>query len=741
MEEYVKGIYIKEIYKTDKGYVVGIFKVKETNIDDLKYYINKTITFTGYFASLVIDDTYILKGEIIEHPKYGLQYSVREYERVLPEDKDGIIEFLSSDLFKGVGPTLAKNIVDVLGENTLEKILENKENLLLVPKITLKKANSIYETLNKYEESHKTVVYLSELGFNLKDALAIYNLYKGNTVIKIEHNIYSLIDDIDISFMKIDIIRHKLDIPDNDERRIKAGIFSALKNLTFQTGNTYFKLEEILLEASNLLRINLDLEEVKNDIDELRYLNKVKLEDDKYFLREIYDAEVYIKNRIEYLNKLEKTVYKKIDKCLEKVENENNIEYNIEQEKAIKNAIENNLTIITGGPGTGKTTIIKGIIDLYSKLNNYNYEETINHIALLSPTGRASKKITESTGYPASTIHRFLKWNKEENTFIIDENNPDLSSLIIVDEVSMIDLLLFSSLLKGLTYNIKLILVGDYNQLPSVGPGNLLKDMIESDVINTISLKMIYRQSDDSYIPILSNQIKNNELNDEYLEQKDDYVFLRCNKENIVSNLKNLSLKLVEKGYNYKNVQVLAPMYAGINGIDAINKELQEIFNPKSIDKRELKIGDVIYRENDKILQLVNMPEENVFNGDIGVISKIICEDESESKKNEIYVTYDYSCVKYLPKDLNKIKHGFAISIHKAQGSEFDFVIIPICSSYSRMLYRKLIYTGITRAKRKLILMGENEAFIRGINNNNELIRKTNLKELLVSMYNNEKKD
>lgn len=733
---YVKGIYTKQIFKTDKGYIVGLFKIKETDHEELKDYINKTITFTGYFASLIEDDTYVLKGELIEHPKYGLQYSVSEYERLLPEDKDGIVAFLSSDLFKGIGESLAKSIVDTLGNNALDLILESKENLLLVPKMTIKKADTIYDTLNKYEESHKTVIYLSELGFNMKDSLSIYNLYKGDTIYKIEYNVYNLLDELDISFPKIDMLRHKLDIEDDDERRIKAGIYYSLKNLTYKTGNTYFTLEEIVIEASNLLHINIYSEDVALYLDELRYLNKVKLDEDKYFLKEIYDAEIYIKDKIKYLLSKEQNNYKKLDKYLVELEEENKIEYNVEQVNAIKKSLENNITIITGGPGTGKTTIIKGIVDLYSKLNKYNFEETTKHLALLSPTGRASKKMSESTSYPSSTIHRFLKWSKDDNKFMVNENTPDFSELIIIDEVSMIDIELFSSLLKGLTQNIKIILVGDYNQLPSVGPGNLLKDLIDSEVIDTISLEMIYRQSEDSYIPILAHDIKNNEVTEEFLETKDDYTFLKCSKESIIKNLKNLSLKLVAKGYDYKNVQILAPMYAGINGIDNLNKELQDIYNPKDVTKKEIKIGDIIYRENDKILQLVNNPDENVFNGDIGTIIKILNENESESKKTEIYVQYDYTCVKYFPKDLVKIKHGFAISIHKSQGSEFDLVIMPICMSYHRMLYKKLIYTGITRAKKKLIIIGETNAFLMSINNQNEIIRRTNLKNILVSMYN-----
>ena len=342
--------------------------------------------------------------------------------------------------------------------------------------------------------------------------------------------------------------------------------------------------------------------------------------------------------------------------------------------------------------------------------------------------------MSESTNLPASTIHRFLKWNKESNEFMVNEYNPNFSNLIIVDEVSMIDNNLMSSLLKGLTNNIKLILVGDYNQLPSVGCGNILKDLIDSDIVDKIELDLLYRQDETSYIPVLANEIKNDSLEEEFLINRDDYKFLECNSDVIVPSLINIVKKVMAKGYDYNRVQIMAPMYAGVNGIDNINKVLQDVFNPADLNKKEIKYGDVIYRENDKILQLVNDPDNNIFNGDIGKIESI--NYKGKSGKPEITIDYYGNYVTYNLKDFNNFKHGFIISIHKSQGSEFELVIMPISTSYKRMLYKKLIYTGITRAKKKLILIGEATAFINGVRNNIEYSRKTGLLDKLLNSLN-----
>lgn len=721
MRFYIKGNYRKSIYETDKGYVIGLFKVRETDNDDMKIYINKTVTFTGYFHELNEDDMYCFYGEPVDHPKYGFQFQVTDYERLKPVDEDGLVAFLSSDLFKGVGQALAKSIVDTLGKNVLEEILKDESCLLLVPKLSSKKAHKIYEVLSKYEESHQMIVYLTDLGFNMKDALDIYNTYRKETIANIEYNPYRLIDDVNIAFTKVDEIALKFNISTNDERRIKACIIYIMKKLLFSNSDTYLFYDEIYNSVISYLKTDLS-EEFNDYLDELISENKIILVDDKYYLKEMYDSEINIVNNIKYLANVKK-IKKNIDKSIEQLEFVNNIKYNDKQKEAIKKSIENNITIITGGPGTGKTTIIKAICELYMQINKLEFDEAINSIALLAPTGRASKRMSESTMLPASTIHRFLKWNKETNEFSINEYNKAPHNLIIVDEVSMIDLSLLDNLFKGLTKNIKLVLVGDHNQLPSVGPGNVLKDLIESGLIDTVYLDTLYRQDENSYIPTLAQEIKDNNLSENFLETKSDYTFLKCNSFSIKENLKNLCYQLIEKGYDYKRVQIMAPMYAGINGIDNLNKELQNIFNPSDNNKNEIKYSDVIYRENDKVIQLVNMPDDNIYNGDIGIIKNILKID----KKTFIYIDFDGNLIKYESKDLNKIMHAFIISIHKSQGSEFELVVMPICDSYKRMLYRKLVYTGITRAKKKLILIGEPSAFAFAVNNNSERERKTNL--------------
>lgn len=736
MKTYIKGNYRKSIFKSEKGYVIGLFKVRETNSETLEEYINKTITFTGFFHELNDDDTYLFYGEETNHPRYGFQFSVSEYERVKPTDKEGIIEFLASDLFKGVGEKLAKSIVDTLGENALEEILNDKSCLYLVPKLTEKKANKIFETLTKYEESHQAIVYLTDLGFSMKDSLNIYNEYKNMTLDMINTNIYKLVSDIDeISFLKVDEIAPKLNIEKDDIRRIKSLIIHIMNSLIYQNGDTYLEKERIINSANNYLKLEIDYEIYENCFKQLEKENKIVIENDDYYLKTIYDAEENIVNKIYNLVNKDVIKIKNIDKLISEQEEINNIIYNDKQKEAIIKSLENNILIITGGPGTGKTTIIKAITEIYQKLNNLNYDDFIKDLALLAPTGRASKRMSESTSLPASTIHRFLKWNKETNKFMVDEYNPDYSKLIIVDEVSMIDINLLSSMLNGLTNNIKLILVGDYNQLPSVGPGQVLKDLIESEIIDIIHLDYLYRQDENSYIPYLAEEIKEGELSETFKETKSDYTFLECSPLSIKNNLKNLCSQILEKGYDYKDVQILAPMYKGENGIDLLNKELQEIFNPKDNYKREIKYGDVTFRENDKILQLVNMPDDNVFNGDVGVIKYIKYGNTSKTHKNEIYVDFDGNLVKYTPKDFPKIKHGFIISIHKSQGSEFKIIIMPVCTSYRRMLYRKLIYTGITRAKKKLILIGEPNAFIMGVQNNNEYKRNSKLLEKLMYKF------
>ena len=726
MDTYIKGNYRRTIFERE-NFIIGIFKILETNNEDLTSYINKTITITGYFDNINQDESYILYGNPLTHPKYGYQFQVEKYEQLLPNDKDGIITFLSSDLFPGIGFKIAKKIVDELGDNALEKILENKEVLYKIPKLKQSKIEIIYDNLYKNSKSHKIIIELNNLGFTNKESLDIYNRYKDDSLNIIEEDIYKTITDVNIPYKKVDTIFISKTNDYSNKNRIKATILYILKSIIYQTGDTYVMKDTLYNQLIKYLKIDINYEDfTKYSINE-----NITIEEDMYYLKEMYQDIEYITYRIKRLVKQDIKKYK-IDNYIESLENNLNIKYSESQKQAIINSITNNISIITGGPGTGKTTIVNAICEIYAMINKYNKSNMEDKVALLAPTGRASKRLKESTNLKASTIHRFLKWNKEDDKFQINANNISEVDLVIIDEASMIDIPLFASLLKGLSYKTNIIIVGDYNQLPSVGPGTLLKDLIDSNIINTTYLDLLYRQDVNSYINKLAIEVKDNKLSN-FKEKKDDYLFIETN--NIIPYLKQVCTKLVEK-YNYREIQVMAPIYSSINGIDNINKELQNIFNPSDINKKELKIGDVIYRENDKILQLVNMPEENIYNGDIGTIKYIINKENSRSGSDEIHVMFDNNLVKYTTKDFIKIKHGYCISIHKSQGSEFKVVVLPICNSYKRMLYRKLIYTAITRAKNKLIVIGDSNSFIYGISNNNEYIRNSKLKEKLINMYN-----
>ena len=726
MESYIKGNFRRSIFQSDKGYVIGLFKVRETNDEALEEYVNHTITFTGYFHELNEDDTYVLYGEAVNHPRYGFQFQTSRYERLKPTGKDAVTTFLSSDLFPGVGEKLARQIAEVLGDEAIDRILEDESCLYLVPKLSENKIKKIVSILKKYEESHKIIAELIDLNFSMREALSIYNEYKSNTQKIIDNNIYQIVYNLpDISFLKVDKAGEALGFDLADSRRVKAAILYIMKKIIYQNGDSFLSKELIINNVNSFLKIDYDNYDVL--FKELEEADYIVIDGDDYYLEEIWKAEANITERIYNLANRPVQKHKNLNSLLTELEKINNITYNGEQKEAIIKALESNILIITGGPGTGKTTIIKAITELYQHLNKLNYDEFTERLALLAPTGRASKRMSESTFLPASTIHRFLKWNKDGGEFMVNEFNKSDVELVIIDEVSMIDVNLFDSLLKGLKSNIKLILVGDYDQLPSVGPGNLLKDLICSEMIETVHLNHLYRQGEDSYIISLAYEIKDGNLSENYLNTYNDYTFLKCSANHIKSNLMRLCEKVIEKGYDYKRLQILAPMYKGENGIDALNSELQNIFNPPSSEKREIKSGNIIFRENDKILQLVNMPDENVFNGDIGVIKYIKYGNTSKSKKDEIYVDFDGNLVKYTPKDFVKIKHGFIISIHKSQGSEFEMVIMPMAHSYKRMLYKKLVYTGVTRAKKKLILIGEPEAFVYSVQNNHEYVRNSKL--------------
>ena len=723
MKDYIKGHVSKIIFQSDSGYIVGIFRIKE-GFGMYESLSNSSISFTGYFHELNLDDNYYFFGNIVKHPKYGEQLSVSKYERVKPEEKDSIIEFLSSGLFKGIGEKTAEKIVDVLGNNALKIIIETPDNLLLIPSITKKQRDTIYNTLVEYESSYNTILNMNKLGFNTKDAMTIYNRYKTKTNSIIEDDLYRIYFDIkEIGFKKIDSIALKSNYDRKDNRRIKACIVYTMEELTNLVGHCYFSIKDIYKYTIMYLGNNLSEEEFVERLNELIIDIRVIKDNDKYYLNTMWEAENYISSRLTSLAKKDTNTYKDIDKHIDRISKEYNIVFNDDQLKAIKNSMLENILIISGGPGTGKTTIVEAIVNLYKEINKLSYDELTKELVLLAPTGRASKRLASKTNLPASTIHSFLKWNKEQDRFNINEKNKSQCKFVIVDEASMIDVPLFNSLLKGLYNDTKLVLVGDYNQLPSVGAGQLLKDIIESDVIPVINLKILYRQKENSNIITLAHDINNGTISDDIFNVSDDLTLIET--DDIIDNIINVSKDYIDK--SYEDFQVLVPMYKGINGIDNINKALQELFNPKDKSKNEITIGDTLYRENDKVLQLINMPDERIFNGDIGTIRSI--------DKKEILIEFDTNVVRFTPSNYSSFKLGYAISIHKSQGSEFDTVILPVSSSYGKMLYKKLYYTAVTRSKRKLIIIGDLSSLKYASTNNISDSRNTSIKDKIIKDF------
>ncbi len=725
MESFIKGNFRKSLFQGENGYMVGLFKIREAD-DENQDIIGETVVFTGYFHELNDSDTYILHGKYVIHSKYGEQFQVESYERCMPEEKDAIVDFLASGLFKGIGENKAKKIVNVLGKESLNIILEHPDNLLLIPGITRKNIEVLHDTLEEYQASYKIVLSLNDLGFTTKDSMIIYNRYKSRTLEVIDNNIYKLYEDIkEIPFKKIDAIALKCDYPFDDERRLKAATLYVVDEVCNTFGHSYLFIDEIYSYVNRCLMSDISKEHFITALNSLILDLKLIKENEKYYLKTMYEDEILIANRIKYLLGIEDDIYKKLDIMIQELEEYQNITYNDEQLQAIKDALQKHFLVITGGPGTGKTTIVKAIVDLYKDLNDLG--SNLNEkIALLAPTGRAAKRLSETTHLPAYTIHRFLKWNKENDRFQVNEYNRSDVEFVIIDEGSMVDTNLFASLFRGLKTDTKIVVVGDYNQLPSVGPGQVLKDLIESEKINFVKLNYLYRQVSDSNIINLAYDINSGTVDEEAFNKSSDLFFREADASSVMDEIKKICHSYQKM--DYKDFQILVPMYKTLNGIDNINKVAQEIFNPASPTKKELRVGDVIYREEDKVLQLTNMPEENIFNGDIGIIDSI--------DKKEMVINFDGNYVRFTPSNFSNFKHGYAISIHKSQGSEFKTVVIPVTMEYNKMLYRKLYYTGVTRAKRELYIIGNIQALKKAAMNNNSDVRRTSIKERLIALMN-----
>ena len=704
-------------------------------------------TVVGFFPNIAEGDVYTFKGQVVEHPRYGKQLKAETFEKELPQTQDAIVSYLSSDLFKGIGKKTAQNIVNTLGENAINDILNDATVLEKVPSLPKKKQQQIAEQISANQESEKVMIRLHDLGFGPKLSMAIYQFYQSETLNVLEKNPYQLVYDVKgIGFQKADTLARNNGIEFNDPERLKAGLLYTLEEECIKQGHTYLSYEFVIEVTQEMLSDPRNEEVVEgNQLEEVLQIlaeeSKIVFENNRVAIPSLYYSELKsVQNlyRIKtYKNKLKEIEQSDLQLHIGEIEDSNNVSYAPSQKEALQTAINSKIMLLTGGPGTGKTTVIKGIVELYAEihglsLNYSDYEEDDYPIVLAAPTGRASKRLQESTGLEAMTIHRLIGWNQDTQPEDILDNEIN-AKLIIIDEMSMVDTWLFHQFLSAVPLDAQIILVGDEDQLPSVGPGQIFKDLIDSNALPRVNLTEVYRQQDGSSIIDLAHRMKHGEPID-ITKRYHDRSFINCNVDQIPDVVEKVVSSAVKKGYDMSDIQVLAPMYKGSAGIKRLNQVLQDILNPKKDDVREIEFGDIKFRKGDKVLQLVNRPNDNIFNGDIGVIVGIFWAKENALNKDVLVVDFEGNEITFTRQDLLELTHAYCTSIHKSQGSEFPIVIMPIVKQYFRMLQRPILYTGLTRAKQSLVLLGDPKAFEIGLNTQGQT-RQTQLRELILAYF------
>lgn len=743
-ENYISGEILAIYFSNPSNYYkVMLVKVEDTNTSVKE---EQTVV-TGNFGQIQEGDQYQFFGKWTDHPKYGLQFQATKYMKEKPSSEEAVITYLSSPRFKGIGKKTAQNIVDALGIDCIDKILEDESVLDLVPGLNKKKKESLLIVLEKEQGMQKIIIALNNLGLSNRLAYKVYQKFEGNSLITIQENPYILIDEIEgVGFNRADAIADEMGIEGDSPARIKAGIIYSLKEQTMKAGDTYVTANYLLKQSINVLEksrpflINPDL--VAESVLALVHEQVIIQEDDRFYVPSLYASEWGVANAIDrLLTEGPEDEFKPalIEKKIKAFEKRSGLTFGVSQKEAIVDALLSPFFILTGGPGTGKTTVLDVIVTIFAELQDIELDpaEYTNEpfpVLLAAPTGRAAKRMKEMTGLPASTIHRLLGLTGSDDEDDLQESERKLKgSLLIIDEMSMVDTWLAYQLLKSVPSGMKVIMVGDKDQLPSVGPGQVLRDLLLGDVIPSKELTEIYRQGDDSSIIQLAHEIKEGKLSSDFKQKKADRNFFACKTTQVQEVVSLLVTKAIEKGYTAQDIQVLAPMYKGPAGIDNLNILLQDLFNPKDPGKKEVKAFDSVFRIGDKVLQLVNDPERNVFNGDMGIITGIISRKESSANVEELVVDFDGIEVNYLKNEWNKLTLSYCCSIHKSQGSEYDMVILPIVFGYGRMLKKDIVYTAITRASKTLLLCGEQAAFEKSISENIRL-RQTSLDERLLSL-------
>lgn len=702
------------------------------------------ITCVGETDEIEVEDEIELEGEMTVHRVYGEQFKFVSYKKVLPQTTSALISYIADNI-AGVGKKTAKNIVDAFGENTVNVIRFSMDELYGIKGLNADKIERLNEFFNTEWEKWNTIEFLSQFQISTVIANRIYQAVGKDTIDIIKSNPYSLLGFIkSLDFRVVDEIGKRMGIALNNEERLDNGIIYAINKIT-EFGHTCVEKENLVSYCEELLQVDdADISQAitRLVLSEKLFIEKIDMKD-YVFRQSMYLAEENIaKCIIEHTRiNVEKINTKKL---IDKVNKNTNIKLSLEQQMAVDVCLNNMISVVTGGPGTGKTTIIKCIIDIL--------EEKKKNYVLCAPTGRAAKRITQTTGKEAKTLHRLLEISK------VDDNDIDMfyeykvkqveEEVVIIDEASMIDLMMMNNLVKGIKPNTQLIIVGDVNQLPSVGPGSILKDIISSDVVPTVELKQIYRQSAQSDIIVNAHRV-NDGLYPQFKNKDTDLFFIpTISVEQTIEQIESLiSYRLATFADLdiLKDLQILTPMKKTELGTVELNEKIQEILNPKSAKKNQVEYASKIFRENDKVMQIVNNYDkkysiegkffEGIYNGDIGYIKSI--DNESE----RLYVEFDDNrLVEYDFDELDQLEHSYAITIHKSQGSEFDYVILPIFTGYKKLLTRNLLYTAMTRAKKMLVIIGNRNVVNYMVDNLESKNRKTGLKEKLVNLLYDDKK-
>lgn len=733
--ECLNGIVESIVFKSDDtGYVVSKVRIDKDCINAV-----------GIVPFLKEGQHVKLKGQWVLHKQFGRQFNIDEYEEVLPDSIDGIKKYLSTGIIHGIGPITAKKIVDRFKEETLD-ILENHiERLQEIEGIGEKKFRIIYESYIEQKDLKDIIIYFQGHGMTTNQCIKIYKKFGVNAKAIVSENPYILCDEISgIGFITADRIAKSLGIESISPFRIQSGIRYILNQFS-ASGNTYMPKNNLIDEVSKILGVPGQM--VEENLYNLALETKIKIEKindiEAVFSLPYYYCELGVTNKIITLS-IEnfRTINTDVEFEIETFERKNKIKFANSQREAIVGAFENGIEIITGGPGTGKTTIIKSIIEIY--------ENNGMKVLLGAPTGRAAKRMTESTGREAKTIHRLLEMgvSEDENSYYgKGESEPLEADVIIIDEASMIDIMLMHSLLKAIKLGTRLIIVGDVDQLPSVGAGNVLKDLIESNFIKVVRLKDIFRQGEESLIVTNAHKINNGEM--PYINRRDGDFFFE-NKDNVdlilstIIDLINRRLPNFKKAWDkYRDIQILTPTRKGILGVQNLNNKLQEVLNPKSPSKREKELKEVIFREGDKVMQTknnyslkwirVNGSGENegvgVFNGDMGFIQSINEEEKTITIifDDERKVVYDYIY-------LDELELAYAITIHKSQGSEFKVIITPAFMGSPLLMNKNLLYTAITRAKELVVVVGIPKALKYMVSNTRSMERYSSLRDRIIDI-------